>query len=265
MPWLTVAIRHRNLIYGLGRREIMLRFRSSSLGSVWLVLQPIATVATFYFVFAIVFKNRWRASDEQSGEFILALLVGLIAFNLFGEIVNRAPGLITGNVNFVKKIVFPLEVLPLVFASTAIINAMIGCCLWLAIFVFARGELPGAAVLWVPVLAIPIVLYAIGTAWLLSALCVYFRDVGQVVPVVMQALIFMSPVFYPMDRVPGVLKNVIALNPLSIPIESVRAASLSSQFPNPAHFMVSLAVSMIVAQLGYAFFQKTRVGFADVL
>jgi lipopolysaccharide transport system permease protein len=225
-----------------------------------------ATIATFYFVFVIVFKTRWRVEEDAGGEYVLALFAGLIGYNMFIDIVGRAPALVTGNVNYVKKIVFPLDLLPFVAAFSAIVTFIAASCIWVVLFMLVRGALPPATMVLAPLIVLPILLYALAAAWLVSALCVYFRDVAQAVPLALQALIFLSPVLYPLERVPsGPFRLLLLANPLTIPIESLRGLSLYGRLPEPREFLISLSVAIAAATLGHRFFQRARVGFADVL
>jgi lipopolysaccharide transport system permease protein len=256
----------RHLVMALGKRDVLQRFRASRLGPLWLVLQPLATIATFYFVFVIVFKARWRIEEDAGGEYILALFAGLIGYNAFIDIVARAPHLVTGNVNYVKKIVFPLDLLPCVAALSAFVTFVVASCIWLVAFVLIRGTLPAATTLAAPILLLPIFLYALAAAWVLSALCVYFRDVAQAVPLALQALIFLSPVLYPLERVPsGPFRVLLLANPLTIPIEGFRNLALYGRLPSAPEFMISLSVALAAAAAGHHFFQRARAGFADVL
>jgi lipopolysaccharide transport system permease protein len=232
----------------------------------WIIIQSLGTVAIFYFVFVVVFKARWRMEDEQPGQFVLSLFAGLIAYNLFAEIVGRAPNLVVNNVNFVKKVVFPLDMLSVISVIPALITAGISAAIWLGLHVVVRGTLPdGSAFMALPMLAI-ILLYAVALSWLLAALGVYIRDVAQAVPIVLQALIYASPVLYPLERVPsGVLQTALMLNPLTIPIEAIRATCIDGHMPNAADLGVSLAIAVCLTFACHAFFMKTRVAFADVL
>lgn len=266
VQWLDRAWAYRSLIIGLGRREVLQRFRASRLGALWLLLQPLTTIATFYFVFVVVFKNRWRSPDEATGEFILALFAGLLLYTAFSEIVGRSPQLIASNVNLVKKIVFPLDVLPLASALSAFVSLLLGACIWLVAFLLVRGAIPPATALLAPIFVVPLFLYAVATTWILAAICVYFRDVGQAVPLALQALLFLSPVLYPLDRVPaGPFRLLLLANPLTIPIESLRNACLYGQAPNWMAFGISFAFAVVLAAFAHTFFMRARSGFADVL
>lgn len=264
--WPIRAYLHRDLLIRLGKREVSQRFRGSSLGPFWLVIQSLVTVAIFYFVFVVVFNARWRLDSEAPGEFVLSLFAGLIAYNLFAEIVGRAPTLVVNNVNFVKKVVFPLDMLSLISVVPALVTAGISMAVWLGLYVLVRGEPPEVSAFLVLPLLIPIVLYALALSWLLAALGVYLRDVAQAVPMVLQAMLYASPVLYPLERVPnGLLSNALSLNPLTIPIEGIRAACLGGQMPRLDALVIALAAGVLLTGCCHAFFMKTRVAFADVL
>jgi len=263
---LRSVFHNKDLVLKLGIRDLAQRFRSSKLGMLWTLIQPVAVVAMFYFVFSVVFENRWRHPDEPRGEFILALFAGFLVYNLFAEIVGRSPTLITGNPNYVKKLVFPLDVLPFVPAVGAVISAGISSLILLVLFMVVRHEVPYGTALLLPILLFPVFLLAIGVSWFLSALCTYFKDVPHAVPLILQALVFLSPVLYSMDRVPeGVVRDLMSMNPLRVPIELVRGALLDGSMPEWTSFNTNLLAAVVVFFLGYALFNRTRSGFADVL
>jgi lipopolysaccharide transport system permease protein len=223
-------------------------------------------MVVFYFVFAVVFQNKWRADSEAPGEFVLSLFTGLIVYNLFADIVGRAPTLVVGNVNFVKKVAFPLDILSAVSVLPALLNAVIGSLVWAGLYVLLRGAVPPAQSLAIPMLVVPIVLYALAFSWLLSALSVYVRDVGQIVPIALQTLIFASPVLFPLERVPeGMLRALLHFNPVTIPIEAIRAVCIGGAMPSLPAVAANAMVAMLLAFAGHAFFLKTQPGFADVL
>jgi lipopolysaccharide transport system permease protein len=267
MPrWVRRILTNYDLVFQLGQREVTQRFRGSRLGPFWMVLQSLATVAIFYFVFVVVFKARWRSDDELPSQFVLSLFAGLIVYQLFSEVVGRAPTLISSNVNFVKKVVFPLDMLTIISLFPAVLTATITAVVWIALFVGVRGELPPASSMLVPAVLGVVLLYAIALSWLLSALCVYFRDLSQAVPIVLQVMIYASPVLYPLDRVPeGVLQNALYLNPLTIPIEAVRALALDGPMPSNSALLLTTLIAIALTLMCHAFFMTARKAFADVL
>jgi lipopolysaccharide transport system permease protein len=253
-----------NLAPSLIRREIEARYRGSIFGVLWSFLTPLMMIAVFTFVFAVVFQARWGSGSTSKTEFALIIFAGLTAFNLFGEVFARAPSLVVAQPNLVKKVVFPLEVLVPVALGAALFQTCIAFAALLVFQVLIGSGLHLTA-LAVPILVAPLALFTLGIGWFLAALGVYVRDVAQIVPPITTALMFLTPVFYPTSALPEFIRPLAAYNPLGASIEQVREAVIFGRLPDPAAWLVGLAGSLAVAGLGYAFFQKTRKGFADVL
>lgn len=256
-------------ILGLGiqltRREIEARYRGSVLGVLWSFLSPLLMLVVFTFVFAIVIRARWGGAGETSlVQFGLIIFAGLTTFNLFGEVAGRAPLLIVGQPNLVKKVVFPLEILPVVAVWAALFQAGIAMVI-LIVFQITIGTGFHWTMLAVPVLIVPLAFFSLGIGWFLAAVGVYVRDVGQIVPPIITALLFLSPVFYPIAALPDWIRPAITFSPIAYSVETVREAVIFGRAPDVASFLFALAGGLAVAALGYAFFQKTRKGFADVL
>ena len=257
---------HRQLIVALVQREVVGRYRGSIMGLLWSMLNPLLMLLVYTFVFSVVFKARWPSTggNDQPGQFALALFVGLIVHGIFAEVVNRAPSLVLANVNYVKRVVFPLEILPLVAMGSALFHASVSAAVLLAGVFLIHGALSPTALLF-PLVLLPLTLMTLGFAWALASLGVYLRDVGQIVGTFTAVLLYLSPVFFPISAVPAFLQSWMHLNPLTFVIEEARAVLLWGQ---PLHWLgwstYSLA-SVVVAWGGFAFFQKTRNGFADVL
>lgn len=257
-------IKFSPLLISLTRREIEVRYRGSLLGVLWSFLNPLFMMAVFTFVFAIVLRARWGQGDGNTVEFALIIFAGLTTFNLFAEVASRAPSLVTSQPNLVKKVVFPLQILPVVALGGALFQAGIAAVILFA-FQIAVGSGFHAASLLLPLLVLPLCLFTLGIAWFLAAFGVYVRDVGQIMPPIITALMFLSPIFYPSSSLPEWLRPFAGRNPLAYSVETVRDALIFGKFPDPALWLIGLAGGLIVAALGYAFFQKTRKGFADVL
>jgi lipopolysaccharide transport system permease protein len=255
---------NRALLRTLVAREVLGRYRGSMLGVLWSFLNPIFMLAVYTFVFGVVFNARWTAGTGSRSEFALALFVGLIAFNLFAECVNRAPSVVLANANYVKKVVFPLEILPLVGLGAAGFHSLVSLLVWV-VFHFVAIGVPPSTVAWVPLIALPLLLVIMGLSWGLASLGVYLRDVAQITGLLTTALMFLSPVFYPAASLPPALQAVFHLNPLTPVIEMLRDALMWGRPPSPATLGSSLALGVAVSWLGFAWFQKTRKGFADVL
>lgn len=254
------------LILPLIRREIVGRYRGSALGVLWSLLTPLFMLAVYTFVFGAVFKARWAGAraDASMGEFAVTLFVGLIVFQLFAEVINRAPGLILGNRNYVKKIVFPLEVLVPVALGSALFHAAVSLLVLLVFVLAVHGGIPWTALL-LPLVIAPFCLVILGLSWFLASLGTYVRDIGQVLGTLVTALMFLSPIFFPLSALPDWIQPWVVLNPVALPVEDARNLLIFGQPPDFAALAAYSVVALIVAALGYLFFQKTRKGFADVL
>jgi lipopolysaccharide transport system permease protein len=185
-------------------------------------------------------------------------------FNLFGEVVNRAPSLILNNANYVKKVVFPLEILPVVALGSAAFHLLVSLVVWVLFFLIFFS-VPQLAALQVVLIFIPLMLLTLGLAWLLASLGVYLRDVSQIISVITMVLMYLSPVFYPMAAVPEGLRDVMLLNPMTYIIEDTRKVMIFGKGLDWVHWGYWTAFSVLIAWIGFAWFQKTRKGFADVL
>lgn len=251
------------LVWQLARREVEARYRGSTFGLVWSIANPLMMLAVFTFVFGVVFQARWGQGGSTL-DFALVTFAGLVVFNLFAEVANKAPALITGQPNLVKKVVFPLAILPVVITAAALFHTAVALVL-LLVFQLTLGSGWHATVLIAPALMLPLVAFTLGLAWFLAALGVYLRDVAQVVGPVTTMLMFLSPIFYPVSALPDWLRPLAALSPLAMTIEQVRGALVFGLWPDPGAFILALAMGLGVAALGLAFFRRTRGGFADVL
>ncbi len=257
------SLRHnRGLVLALAAREIAARYRGSLLGLAWALVQPIFMLAIYTFVFSEVFKARWPGGSGSRTEF--ALVRGLLVFNLFSEVFNRAPTLIVGNANYVKKVVFPLEVLPWVSVLTAMFSLAVNLVVWLLFYLVSTG-LPPVTALLAPVVMLPMVLFMTGVAWLLSALGVFLRDTAQITAIITTAVMFLTPIFYPIDAIPASLRPFLNINPLAPIVAQMRDVLIWGKGLDPVLYPICLLVSALVFVAGFAFFQRTRRGFADVL
>lgn len=255
---------HRNLIRQMIRREVLGRYRGSVLGIFWSFFNPILMLLVYTFVFGVVFKARWIPGSESRAEFALTLFAGMIVFNLFSECINRAPGLILSNANYVKKVVFPLEILPWVALGSAIFHLHMNLIVWLLFYLVFWG-LPAPTIFLFPAILLPLSLLTLGMSLFLASLGVYLRDVGQVIGVVVTVLMFLSPVFYPLSSIPAAYQPLLLLNPLTVPIEQGRDVLVFGRVPDLGVYIFYLVICTSIAWLGFAWFQKTRRGFADVV
>lgn len=256
--------RNRSLIYALSKREVAGRYQGSYGGIFWSFLNPVFMLIVYTFVFSVVFKARWSGGSDSKTEFALILFSGLIVYSLFAECVNRSPSLILGNVNYVKKVVFPLETLPLIAMSSALFHFFISFVVWLIFYAVLFG-IPHPTIVLLPLVLLPLALFTISMSWALASLGVYLRDIGQIVGVLTTALMFLLPIFYPITALPAEFQSLMYLNPLTAVIDSTRDVLVWGKVPDFQLWLIQLAISSVLAWLGFIWFQKTRKGFADVL
>ena len=256
--------RNGRLIQALTKREVIGRYKGSLLGILWSFFNPVFMLLVYTFVFSVVFKARWTSDSDSKTEFALILFAGLMAFSLFAECLSRAPGLILSNANYVKKVVFPLEILSVVSLGGALFHALISLCVWLIFYLMFFGWPPITALL-LPVIILPLVLFTLGLSWLFASLGVYLRDVSQVIGIIITAMMFLSPIFYPASALPQEYQFLLLLNPLTLVIEQVRGVLIWGKVPDWPFFAGYTAISALIAWFGFAWFQRTRKGFADVL
>lgn len=255
---------NRVLIRVLVIREVAGRYRGSVLGILWSFFNPVFMLAVYTFVFSVVFKARWGTGGESRAEFALILFAGLLIFNLFAECVNRAPSLILGNANYVKKVVFPLEILPWVTFGAALFHALVSFGVWL-LFSWVVLGVPPATLLLFPLIFLPLTLLVMGLSWFLAALGVFLRDVVQIVGVMTTVLMFLTPIFYPVAAIPEPYRSFLYFNPLTFIVEQARNVLIFNTGLAWGRMALLTFFTFFVAWLGFAWFQKTRKGFADVL
>jgi lipopolysaccharide transport system permease protein len=257
--------RNRQLIVQLTRREVVGRYKGSVLGLAWSFFNPVLLLAVYTFVFSVVFKSRWGGDgDETRTQFAVVLFAGMIVHGLLAEVLNRAPGLILSNVNYVRKVVFPLEILPVVSLGAALFHSMISLGVLLLAFVVFNGYLHWAALL-APLVLLPLAILSLGLAWMLASLGVFLRDVGQIIGLITTVMLFLAPVFYPITALPEQIRPWLMANPLTFIIEQARDVLIWGRMPDWLGLGGYTLIAVAVAWLGYAWFQRTRKGFADVL
>ncbi len=257
--------RNRSLTFQMTKREVLGRYRGSLLGLGWSLFHPLVMLTIYTFVFSVVFRARWPGMAEGSmTDFALALFVGMILHGIFAECVNRAPSLILSNVNYVKRVVFPLEILPWVAMGSAVFHAAISLAVLVVVLLLTHGAVPWTIVLF-PLVLLPFICATIGTAWFLSSLGVYIRDIAQITGIVTTILLFVSPVFFPLSAVPTEFQAWMKLNPLTFVIESGRSVLIFGLGFDWLGWVCYLVASLGIAWGGFWWFQKTRKGFADVI
>ena len=257
--------RNRQLIVQMTKREVVGRYKGSVMGLAWSFFNPVFMLVVYTFVFSMVFKSRWGVGGEESKtQFAVVLFVGMIVHGLFAEVLNRAPGLILSNVNYVKKVVFPLEILPVIAMGATLFHSLISLGVLLTTFALFNGYLHWTAI-FTPLVLLPLVILTLGLAWMLASLGVFLRDVGQTIGIITTVMLFLSPVFYPMTALPEEFRPWLMANPLTFIIEQAREVLIWGHLPNWTGLGGYTLVAAAIAWAGYAWFQKTRNGFADVL
>jgi len=255
----------RELIGQFTKRQVLQRYRGSYLGLVWSFITPMAMLLVYTFVFSVVFKARWEGTVTGShAEFALALFAGLIAFNVFSESITSAPGLIVNNPNYVKKVVFPLEILPVSVVGAALINSGFSLIVLLVGSLVITGQISWTLI-FTPVMYLPLILLCLGLTWFLASLGVFIRDINQLMGVVVQILFFLTPIFYPISAIPGNIRLFLYVNPLTFIVSHFRRVILWGQMPDWGDFLVVTAGAFVVCMLGYVWFMKSKKTFADVL
>jgi lipopolysaccharide transport system permease protein len=259
-PW-----RHRSLIAQLAGREIHARYRQSWLGLLWMLITPLVMLGIYTLVFRHIMRVRWYGLEESNLAFALRIYAGLAVFNFFAECVNRAPNLVLEQPHLVKKVVFPLEILPWVSATSAAAGLGVSGLLLLACTaVLNDGGLPLTA-LALPLVWLPLLPLVLGLGWLLSGIGTYVRDVGQLLGMAVSALMFLSPIFFPVEALPEAVRGWMLLNPLAWVMTGTREVLLQGQWPDWQALGLLLLACTGVALAGAVFFRKVRTGFADVL
>jgi lipopolysaccharide transport system permease protein len=261
---LDETLRNWGLVVQLVRREVEGRYRGSFLGIVWSFIAPLFMLGVYTFVFGYVFQSRWSSESLKGLPFPLVLFSGLMIFGVFAETVTRASSAIVGNPNYIKRVVFPLQLLPVVLFGSALVNLIISLSIFFIAYLLTVG-FPPPGVLLLPLVILPLVLLTLGVSWFLASLGVFLRDISQVVPIVVSALLFLSPIFYPASAVPSGLESFYNWNLIGRSIEDARTLLFTGVFPHIQEFLLDTASAALICVFGYYFFQRTRKGFADVL
>jgi lipopolysaccharide transport system permease protein len=256
---------HRDLIRQITKREIAGRYKGSYLGILWSVVNPLLLLIIFTFVFSVIFRAKWGISASESRvEFALTLFCGMVVFNLFSECLNRAPGLILANPNYVKKTILPLEILPLSLILSSFVHMLISLVILLIGVLIFMGVIHWT-IIYLPFIIISLLPLTLGLMWFLSSLGVFIRDMGYAVGFFINVLLFLTPIFYPISAVPESVREFMKLNPLSVIIECNRRILMWGKPPDWPWLGVVCLFSWAVMLLGYGFFVKSKRAFADVI
>jgi len=255
---------HRSLVAELTRREILGRYRGASFGLLWSLISPFLMLLIYTLAFGFIMKGRWPGSTGSTTEFALILFVGLTVHGFFAECLTRAPNLIVGNTSYVKRVVFPLDMLVWSMTFSALFHTAMNTLVLLALQLISNGEVHATALLF-PIVILPLIVLTVGVGWFVSALGVFLRDIGQVVGVVAAAMLFLSSAIVPVESVPEHYRWVFQLNPLTFIIDQARQVVIWGDFPDWKGLALYSVAAVLVAIGGHMFFQKVRRGFSDVL
>lgn len=258
----TTALRQRSLMAGMVRREIAGRYQGTAAGWLWALAQPLITLLVYTVVFGLILKVQWPQAEGTFG-FALVLFGGLMTYGFVAEVITRAPMAVAGNPNYVKKVVFPLQMLVWQLVGAAVFQLLVNLAMWMGFFVALQHQAHWSW-LWLPVLALPLVLFATGMGFALAAAGVFIRDLAQIVGPVMMVVLYLCPVFYSVAMVPAELGALMQWNPLALIIEAWRAALFGQAIAWYDVGLFALWAAGVLAG-GVWLFERTRPGFADVL
>ena len=257
-------LHHRSLTLEMTKRDVLGRYREASFGLLWSLISPFLMLLIYTLAFGYIMKSRWPGTTGNIADYSMLLFIGLIVHVFFAECMNRAPSLIVGNPNLVKRIVFPLQVLPWMAVLSALFHAFANSLVFTLLNLAMRGEIAPTLPL-LPLVLLPLAVAALGVGWLLSSLSVFLRDIGQMTGVLATAMLFLSSAIVPVDALPAKYQLVFRLNPLTFIIDQAREVAFWGRMPDWYGLGLYLAGALLFAYAGYAVFQKLRPGFADVL
>ncbi|WP_395517395.1 ABC transporter permease [Pseudorhizobium flavum] len=257
------VVRYRNLLYQLIRRDISSRYQGTLIGIGWSLMLPLLTLGVYALVFGFILQPRWpNVSDPAM--FTVLLFSGLLVFNFFSECISRSASVIVSNPSYVKKVVFPVELLVIVPAGTGVFHMLLGISAWVILVMMLGGSVYWTLLLF-PFVLLPLAVMCVGISYFTSAVGVYVRDIGQVIAVAVQLLMYLGPVIYPREVLPQSLQTLMVLNPITIPVEQFRKVMNYGEAPDIGALTAYFVAACVIAWAGRRFFDKTRHGFADVI
>ena len=265
LPGLRIILRNRSLLFYLVKRNISSKYQGSMLGLLWSFIQPLMMLCIYTYVFSVVFKARWgEGIGSSKGAFAIILFCGMSLYAVFSEAVTLSANVVVNNANLVKKVVFPLVLLPLSQAFASFLQGCVWLFLLLAGAVFVYGNLSWSMLL-LPLILLPFMLFTMGISFFTASLTVYIRDTPYVLNVILQIFFFLTPIFYPVSAVPVSFRKFLLFNPLTCMIEQTRMVLLYARTPDWKFIGISLFIGIVVFILGFGWFNKTQKGFADVI
>jgi lipopolysaccharide transport system permease protein len=254
----------RSLVYELTKRDFIGRYKGSVLGIGWSLFNPLLMLAVYTIVFSVVFKTRWGIEHDGKLSFAVVLFSGIIVHTFFSECINRAPSLVLSNPSFVKKVVFPIEILPIISLCSALLHFFISFFV-LLIFCLIAGTKIHYGVFLLPIIILPLILMALGSSWILASVGVYIRDIAQSIAMISTVLLFMAPIFYPITALPIEYQALLKFNPITLPVNQLRDVMLYGANVNWFEWLTGFSVGVCVCVFGYWWFQYTKKGFSDVI
>jgi lipopolysaccharide transport system permease protein len=259
---------NKELIKQLTIRDITARYRGSAGGILWSLINPLIMLAVYSIVFAFVFKAKFGeaiiSGESSRWDFSIMLFSGLIIHGFFAEAITKSTTLVTSNVSFVKKVIFPLEILPVVNILSALFHLLISTGILSVAFLIFYHSIP-ITILFVPLVLLPFIIMVLGISYFLSSLGVYIRDLQHPINILMTVLLFISPIFFSISALPELVQPFVYLNPLSVIVEEFRNVILLNKLPNFLHLGLYYIVALMTYMVGFIFFSKTKNGFADVI
>lgn len=264
MSLLKSILVNKELIWNMTKRNIVGKYKGSFLGLIWSFLNPLLMLTIYTFAFSVVFQAKWGLENERHLDFALVLFASLTIFNLFGDVMRESPNLIINQPNFVKKVIFPLEILPIVSLYSAFLQSLISLLIFIIIYGLAHFSIP-STVVYLPLVFVPLILISLGVSFILSSIGVYLRDIGYIIGHIVMVLMFTSPVFFSMDRMPITIKKIMILNPIAYLLENARMVMVFEKEPQWILLGSYTLFGLLLTKFGFWWFQKTRSGFADVI
>jgi lipopolysaccharide transport system permease protein len=260
----TVMANHFDLLRQLVVRDILARYKGALLGLSWAAISPLALLGIYSFVFGYIFKARWTAGEDTNVPYAIVLFVGLILHSLISEVFSRAPSVIAAQSNLVKKVVFPLYLLPLVIVGSGLFQLVISFFIW-TISASYFEIFPNWVWLLAPMILLPLAIFACGISWLVASLGVFIKDISQFSGLFATLLLFLSPIFYQIDSLPKFVQGFIYINPLTVPVLEMQSLLFKGSFSNYEAIAMYNLASIVFSLTSLFLFEKIKPSFSEVL
>lgn len=255
---------YRHLTFELTRREILGRYRGANFGLLWSLIGPLMMLVVYTVAFGTIFGSRWNQASGDTAAFGMVLFLGILTHGFVAECLIRAPRLMIENANYVKRVVFPLQVLGWTTALSALFHMAMNVLVFAVLNAVLFGKFSSYIVL-VPVVVLPLLLIAVAACWVFASLGVYLRDISQAMPVIVTAMLFLSSAIVPVDSLSPAYQRIFHLNPLTFFIDQIREVALWGRLPDWPGLALAMAIALVALYLAHAWFRFTSKGFADVL